>query len=225
MLPGLTLALAVAAAPAADPLVDVEGLHPSFGFDLRYATPDNFAGRQVYAEARCLLRASVAARMVKAQRWLDRHAPGHRLLFKDCYRPHSAQRILWDAVKGTPKAAYVANPGSTTGSIHSYGAAVDVTLADAAGEVDMGTPYDHLGKLAEPRHDAAHVAAGQLTPTHVERRRLLRRAMVEGGAMRSIPNEWWHFDAGTKAEVRARFERLDVPFDAVPRGGGRAPPR
>jgi D-alanyl-D-alanine dipeptidase len=210
----------------ASALVDLDGLHPLFLFDVRYATADNFFGKKVYAEARCLLRRPIAERMVAAQDWLTRHHPGLRLLFKDCYRPHSVQFVLWEAVKGTPRSAYVANPHSRTGSIHSYGAAVDLTLADADGhELDMGTPYDHLGPLAEPRRESEFLARGELTRAHLSRRLILRRAMREGARMKGIPNEWWHFEAGTKAEVRARYARLDVPFEAVPRGpGSRAAP-
>ena len=208
------------ATPDAAPLVDVAGLDARFVLDIRYATADNFFGEQVYPEARCILRRDVAKQVTKAQRWLDAHHPGLRLLFKDCYRPDPIQHVLWDAVKGTSKAAYVANPNTKTGSIHSYGAAVDLTLADAQGEeLDMGTPYDHLGKLAEPRHEARFLARGELTQAQVDRRLILRRAMTEGGGFVMINNEWWHFNAAPAAEVRKKYRRLSVPFEAVPRPG------
>lgn len=208
----------VCSTTVAPPLVDVLPLHPAFRADIRYATKDNFFGKAVYAEARCLLRPQVAARMVKAQTWLDQHHPGHGLLFKDCYRPHSVQFILWDAVKGTDQARYVANPHGKVGSIHSYGAAVDLTLVDREGrELDLGTPYDFLGRLAEPRHEAEYLKNGQLTPAQVENRRILRQAMKVGGGMHTIPNEWWHFDEAPRDEIRRRYQRLDFPFSAVPR--------
>jgi len=221
-----TLLLALSAAPpppeAPDPaiadLVDVLSLDARFKADVRYATEDNFFNKAVYPDARCILRKAVAARMIKAQDWLDKTRPGLHLLFKDCYRPHSVQFVLWDAVKGTNKAGYVANPNSPTGSIHSYGAAVDLTLVDDAGqELDMGTPYDFLGKLAEPRREAEYLKSGALGAAQVANRALLRRAMVEAGGMRAIPNEWWHFDEAPKAQIRRRYKRLDIPFSAVPR--------
>jgi D-alanyl-D-alanine dipeptidase len=197
-------------------LVDVQDLEPKILLDIRYATPDNFVGKKVYEEARCLLLRPIAEQMAAAQRWLDRHHPGHRLMMKDCYRPDGVQKIMWDAVRGTPKARYVANPGSKTGSIHSYGAAVDVTLADDGGrELDMGTAYDHLGRLAEPRHEEEYLRTGELSEAQVARRRILRRAMREGGNMRGILNEWWHFNAPEAA--RNKLVRLDVPFSAYPR--------
>ncbi len=212
----LALVLLIATTP---PLVDVAPLDPRWRLDIRYATKDNFFGRRVYPAARCLLRPSVAQRMKRAQAWLDAHHPGLRLLFKDCYRPHSVQFVLWNAVKGTPKSRYVANPHGRTGSIHSYGAAVDLTLADADGrELDMGTAYDHLGPRSQPRFEARYLASGQLTPAQIRNRRRLRRAMRHAG-MRGIRNEWWHFNEGTSRTVRRRYRRLDIPFSAVaPRG-------
>ncbi len=211
-----TIVVQPAPAFAGVDLVDVQKLDDRFGLDIKYATTDNFFGQKVYPVARCLLRPSVAQKMVAAQAWLDARHPGLRLLFKDCYRPHSVQHVLWNAVKGTPKARYVANPHRKTGSIHSYGAAVDLTLADAKGrELDMGTPYDHLGRLAQPRYEKRYLARGKLTKAQVRHRRILRKAMKHAG-MRGIRNEWWHFNEGTAKEVRRRYRRLDLSFDAIP---------
>lgn len=223
MLVSILLAL-VSASPAvksstagASLLVDVARLDPRFLFDIRYATHDNFFNTKVYPDARCVIRKEVGAKLVAAQAWLDQHHHGLRLLFKDCYRPNHVQFVLWDAVKGTPKAGYVADPNTRAGSMHSHAAAVDLTLADAAGkELDMGTPYDYLGRLAEPRHEKALLAAKKLTPEAVENRRVLREAMTQGGHMQAIPNEWWHFDDAPKAVVMKRYPKLDVPFSAVP---------
>lgn len=212
----LLLASFFVAAPASD-LVDVAALDTRFLLDIKYATSDNFFGKTVYPEARCILRKEVATMVVKAQRWLDAHHPGLRLMFKDCYRPQAVQHVLWNAVKGTPKARYVANPHTRTGSIHSYGAAVDLTLADADGrELDMGTPYDHLGKLAEPRHESRYLAEGKLTKAQVKNRKTLRVAMTKAG-FRIIRNEWWHFNAAPSKVIRKKYPRLDVPFSSVPR--------
>jgi D-alanyl-D-alanine dipeptidase len=213
---GAALMLAAMTATATTDLVDLSKLHPKFILDVRYATTDNFFGKKVYPVARCLLRPGPAQKLVRAQEWLDKHHPGLRLMLKDCYRPASIQFVLWDAVKGTPKSRYVANPYSRTGSIHSYGAAVDLTLADASGkELDMGTPYDHLGELAEPRKEKAFLTAGKLTRAQVDNRLILRSAMVKAG-FKTIPNEWWHFNDGSHEEVRARYEKLDVPLTDVP---------
>lgn len=208
----MTLALSAAAAD----LVDVSKLHPLFLLDVRYATEDNFFGKKVYPVGRCLLRSAPAEKLVRAQQWLEKNHPGLRLVLKDCYRPASIQFVLWDAVKGTPKSRYVANPNSKTGSIHSYGAAVDLTIADAKGkELDMGTEYDHLGELAEPRLEKQFLKEGKLTRAQVDNRLILRKAMRAAG-WKTIPNEWWHFNDGSHAEVRERYEKLDVSLTDVP---------
>lgn len=197
-------------------LVDVTTVEPKVMLDIRYATADNFTGQVLYPVARCVLRPEVAAMVKRAQAWLDAHAPGHVLLMKDCYRPERIQRRMWDVVKDTKMRGYVANPNSKTGSVHNYGAAVDLTLAKDGVELDMGTPYDHLGILSEPRHEARFVKEGKLTQAQVDNRVLLRRAMTEGGGFRSIPNEWWHFDALQGEALRKTYDKLDVPLEDVP---------
>lgn len=199
-----------------EPLVDIQTINPRFLLDIRYATPDNFAKVAAYPVARCVVRKSVAERMGEAQAWLDERHPGTVLMFKDCYRPDRVQRILYRAVRGTKMAAYVANPDTSTGSIHSYGAAVDLTLAREGKELAMGTAYDHLGKLAEPRHEARFLKQGKLTKLHIANREILRGAMKHA-RMRGLRNEWWHFNAGTSRQVRRRYTRLDVPLADVPR--------
>lgn len=213
----LLLALAVQTSTAPADLVDVPSMHPSYRVDIRYATADNFFGRKVYPEARCILIRPAAEALERARTWLETHHPELHLLLKDCYRPDPVQAVLWDAVKGTPKARYVANPHTRTGSIHAYGAAVDLTLAEADGEeLDMGTPYDHLGPLAEPRHEARYLREGKLNAEQLRNRKILRQAMRQAGFV-GLRNEWWHFNLGTSKQVRARYRRLSVPFSAVPR--------
>ena len=138
-------------------------------------------------------------------------------MLKDCYRPLAAQRRMWELVRATPKRRYVANPDSPTGSVHCRGAAVDVTVRGADGrELDMGTPYDFLGPLAEVRLEEEMVRAGKLTRTQVENRRLLRAAMREGGGFLATAREWWHFDALRGQALWARYPPLDRPLGARP---------
>ena len=213
--PPKAAAIPVTVPPHEEPLIDVSKLDPKLLFDMRYATADNFFGKVAYPVARCALRRSIGDRMVIAQRWLEAKHPGLRLMFKDCYRPDRVQRVLWAAVKGTPQAQYVSSPDTPVGSIHSYGAAVDLTLADAAGkELDMGTPYDFLGPLAEPRMEPKQLRAGELTAEQVKNRRILRKAM-QHVSMRMVHHEWWHFDGGTAKDVRKKYSRLDVPLEAI----------
>lgn len=200
----------------ASALVDIKQVEPKVQLDIRYATADNFTGQVLYPVARCILRPEVAQMVKRAQAWLDTNAAGNVLVMKDCYRPEHIQHRMWDVVKDTKMRGYVANPNSKTGSVHNYGAAVDLTLSHDNKELDMGTPYDHLGILSEPRHEARFVAEGKLTQAQVNNRLILRRAMTEGGGFRAISNEWWHFDALQGQALRKKYEKLDVPLEDVP---------
>ena len=61
----LGLEVLLAAPPRAD-LVDAARLVPDAVLDVRYASADNFVGRRLYPEARCLLRRPVAERLARA---------------------------------------------------------------------------------------------------------------------------------------------------------------
>lgn len=213
----LSLALAVSSGAEAIDLVDMARREPGILLDIRYATSDNFAHKQLYPIARCLLRSAVADQIVAAQNWLDHHAPGSRLLLKDCYRPTSIQRQMWELLRGTRLAGYVAAPDTSEhkdcgGSVHNYGAAVDAVLSKDGHEIDMGTAYDYFGKLAAPRDEERFLSEGKLTVAHVAARHVLRDAMVRGGHFYPIPNEWWHFDAHRGARLCTLYSQLDVPL-------------
>jgi D-alanyl-D-alanine dipeptidase len=191
------LALALAAGgPAAPPgLVDATALVPDAVLDVRYATDDNFLHRRLYPAARCLLLRPVAERLARAAARL--RAEGFRLRIHDCYRPLSVQREMWAAF---PRKGYVADPAR--GSSHNRAAAVDVSLATAAGgDVEMPTPYD-----AFERRAWADATAG-VSPAARRHRDLLRAAMEREG-FRVNRMEWWHYDA---PEAR-RARLLDVPL-------------
>lgn len=196
-------------------LVDVAACDTRVGLDIKYATADNFSGCVQYPVARCLLRPRVAQQLRAVQDALDTQQRGMRLLLKDCYRPVSIQRALYDSVAGTSKARYVANPNRPGSAVHTFGAAVDLTLVDKNGaELDMGTAYDFLGPLAEPRLATKFLAAGKLTQTHIDNRELLC-SLMRGAGFVPISNEWWHFDALQGRALRARYTPLDVALDTV----------
>jgi D-alanyl-D-alanine dipeptidase len=208
-------------------LVDVQTLDSTILVHLAYSTADNFIGENVYGSLKsCYLRREAAEMLVKAQQLLSKRHSGYRLLVYDGLRPRHIQQVMWDVVKGTPKAKYVASPNP--GSIHNHGAAVDLTIADSSGQpLDMGTPFDYMDVKAQPRYESYFadsgliekanldvsikkqirddiVKLGPLTTKSLENRKLLRKVMVEAGFL-TIPNEWWHFNAFDKTEVRKRF--------------------
>ena len=175
--------------------------------DLRYATANNFVGRDLYSPHDCAwLHVEAAAALERAVAWLAVHAPGLRPLVLDALRPQRVQQQLWDALEGTDLRLYLADPAR--GSIHSYGMALDITLVDADGvELDMGTGFDDMTELSHPALEEGFVLAGRLTGHQLANRRLLRTAMLQAGFL-GIKTEWWHFDCGDRDLVRATFRRV-----------------
>ncbi|GGB96872.1 M15 family metallopeptidase [Pseudoduganella buxea] len=175
--------------------------------DLRYASGDNFVGRDLYSPLDCAwLHREAAAAIERTVAWLAARRPDHTLLILDALRPHRVQEQLWDALAGTELRMYLADP--VRGSIHSYGMAVDVTIVDGAGrELDMGTGFDDMSERSHPALEAELLARGALTPGQVANRQLLRDAMFQAGFV-GINSEWWHFDCGDRAVVRATFTRV-----------------
>lgn len=162
-----------------DDFVDVAPLVPDAVLDLRYATPHNFTGKQVYPKARCELRRAVAVKLVRAAKAL--RAQDRRLLIWDCYRPQSIQELFWKLV---PDERYVANPRK--GSRHSRGAAIDLGLVDKDGHaVALPTEFDDF-TVAAHRDRALRGERG------IEARRLETAMQAAGFA--GMPTEWWHFD-------------------------------
>lgn len=180
---------------------------PNLSVDLRYATANNFVGRNFYGNTDCAyLRREAANALDVAAQWLTQHLPGTRLRVLDALRPQHVQEALYQELAGTPLAMYLANP--IKGSIHSFGMAVDVTLLDADGaELDMGSGFDEMTLLSHPDHEAEHLALGHLSVQHLIHRGWLRAAMRQAG-FHSIHSEWWHFDFGDRDTVRRDLPRV-----------------
>lgn len=181
-------------------LADVAVAIPDAVLDLRYATAANLTGAPLYPVARCWLRVEAVDRLAEAAAAL--RADGYRLVLWDCYRPASVQRLLWERV---PDPRFVARPvfddqgRPLSGSVHSRGGAVDVSLADRDGQpVPMPTDHDDFS--------AAASGAAATGPARVNLRAL--RAAMRGAGYRGIGSEWWHFEAagGTRPPL------LDEPL-------------
>jgi D-alanyl-D-alanine dipeptidase len=175
--------------------------------DLRYASPDNFVGRDLYSPFDCAwLHVDAAAALERVVAWLAAQRPGHTALVLDALRPQRVQQQLWDALEGTGLQMYLANP--ERGSIHSYGMALDITILDEHGrELDMGTGFDDMTELSHPALEEVFLHSGALLDAQVANRRLLREAMFQAGFV-GINTEWWHFDCGDRNLVRQSFRRV-----------------
>jgi D-alanyl-D-alanine dipeptidase len=197
------------------PIESVPG-HPDFRrlgaidglvIDLRYATPDNFMGVDLYSPHDCAwIHRDGAALLERVVASLRKSHPSLRLVVLDALRPQRVQERIWSVVAGTAMEPYLANP--ERGSIHSFGMAVDVALAKADGAMlDMGTPFDDLTERSHPALEARFLASKELTRAHVANRTVLREAMTNAG-WRGISTEWWHFDGGDRQRIRAEYARV-----------------
>jgi len=176
--------------------------------DLRYATPNNFVGQNMYGEFnKAFLHQIAAEKLTKALRNLQGINPKYKFVIFDALRPRSVQYVLWNKVKGTDREKYVANP--TGGSIHNFGFALDLSILDETGRgLDMGTDFDDFSPLAQPLLENQFLKAGKLTDRQINTRRILRKVM-EGAGFVQLPLEWWHFDALPSVEVKAKYKMVE----------------
>ncbi|TXK76459.1 M15 family metallopeptidase [Mesonia sp. K4-1] len=162
-------------------LTNLEEVSKDFTFDIKYATEDNFLEKKIYDCSKCLLLPKVADALIAANNYFCEF--GYQIKLFDCYRPLSAQKVMWDIF---PNAMYVANPYKNK-SVHNRAAAVDLTLVDFDDcELDMGTTYDFFGK-------EAHQDNFNLPEVVLQNRKLLREGMKKFG-FNPIRTEWWHYD-------------------------------
>jgi D-alanyl-D-alanine dipeptidase len=150
------------------------------------------------------VRAGVADRLRRAQA----EAPsGISLLVIEGFRPLWLQRFYfeeyldelraehpdWDPHRLRDFASrYVAPPDIVPP--HSTGGAVDVTLADASGELDLGT---RVNASPEESGGACFTVAPGLRPEAATNRALLGRLM-EGAGFVNYGTEWWHWSYGDR---------------------------
>ncbi|GAB3799379.1 hypothetical protein GCM10028819_22560 [Spirosoma humi] len=192
-------------------LVDVQKVDPTILVELKYSTTDNFVGKDVYGDlTRAYMQPMAAQKLAEASKYLQAHHPNLRLLVYDAARPRSAQWKLWNALPELPeneRQKYVADPRK--GSIHNYGCAVDLTVANQDGKpLDMGTKYDFFGELAYPSREAELLKSGKLTQQQIDNRQILRTAMRQGG-FSPIEFEWWHFNALSREKAKMVFRIVD----------------
>lgn len=187
-------------------LVDIQTIIPDLLIDLRYSTLNNFMHTDVYGELeKVYLQPEVADKLKLVQDYLKEKDSSLTLLIFDGVRPRSVQQIMWDTVD-IPlyrRGKFVSNPKN--GSLHNYGAAVDISLAKNTGEeLDMGTPYDDTSTLAYPEREAYFLKTGELTAEQFTNRQLLREVMRKGGFWH-IQTEWWHFNAMNREQAKGKY--------------------
>lgn len=173
---------------------------PDFDLEiaLAYASADNVTGQAIYHRAEAQLHPKAAEALKRASALAA--AIGLRFKIFDAYRPVEAQWRLWQAF---PDPHFVADPRS--GSNHSRGIAVDLTLVEAESgeELDMGTGFDDFRPLA-------HHGRSDL-PVTVQKNRAILLGLMTAAGWDWNRYEWWHYQL---------FDPLDYPLlqdAAVPR--------
>lgn len=174
-------------------LCEMKAAEDDLDIDMVYATDRTFTGSAVYGRAACFLLPEAAGLLRKAV--AIARPLGLRLKVLDAFRPAEAQWVLWNH---TPNPEFIADP--RRGSPHSMGAAVDLTLVDAASgdELDMGTPFDDLRALSH------HGVTEGISPQAQDNRLRLLGIMTAAG-FDFYRNEWWHYQL---FNARARYPVL-----------------
>ena len=168
------------------------------------------------------IRSGALDRLRHAGQALRHREPGLHLLVLETYRSLARQRKGYEH--------YLAEFGRTRPELdrdalmeyvhlhvavpdvagHPTGGAIDLTLADESGPLDMGSTY---GDFSTPLY---HAFAEGTTKAQRANRMLLRQVMVEAG-FAPFTGEWWHFSYGDREwaaiwnQRAALYEQLEEP--------------
>lgn len=162
-------------------LVRVTDYIPGIAVELKYATEDNFTGKQIYEFTDAYLRYGTVKKLAAVQ--ADLQEQGYGLKIWDGFRPVAAQFTLWEVY---PDSRFVANP-NVGYSNHCRGNTVDVTLIDldTGEELEMPTAFDEFSSLADRNYS-------DCTAEAAENARLMENLMQAWG-FSPYWSEWWHF--------------------------------
>ena len=191
-------------------LIDIATLDSSILVELKYATTDNFMGMNLYGKLKkAFLQEDVAEKLVNAQKYLKEINPEYSIIVYDAARPKSIQQKMWDTLKITSKEKlkFVAFPDY--GSLHNYGAAVDVSIVDEnQNPLDMGCDFDNMTELAGSVNEEELLKAGKLNSEQIKNRKLLRKVMYHAGFW-NIQTEWWHFNACKLEVAKEKYKLIE----------------
>lgn len=210
-------------------LVDVKTMEGAEDIivELKYSTPYNFVGKDMYRDLdKAYLTPDFARKVIRAQQILRRYNPQLTLLIYDAARPISVQRYMRKLVEGTKFQDFVAD--GTKGGRHNYGVAVDLTIATNQGvPLDMGAGFDDFTDAAAVKgtsdtNDQANrnikvyteyvnglVKRGLISAEAAKNRLLLINIMIEA-ELYPYRREWWHYEELTPmSEIRQKRRLLN----------------
>ncbi|MDN4071848.1 M15 family metallopeptidase [Fictibacillus terranigra] len=166
------------------------------------------------AENDCFLRKGTVEKLIKAANYLPQNL---KLVIFDGWRSYETQFAIYEAIKAHLEtrnltkekmqeeiSKYVAIPTRDLNkpAPHLTGGAVDLTIADENGWLDMGTDFDDFTEKAQLEwYEKKHQLTRQEEAIR-DNRRLLRKVM-EGAGFVSNSEEWWHYDYGNRRWANA----------------------
>lgn len=179
-------------------LVDLEELIPGIVLDIRYATENNFTGKQMYSQAKAYLRAPVAKAISEIQAELAEK--NLALKIYDAYRPYAVTLYFWEVQHDS---CFVAVPWR--GSPHNKGYAVDLSIIDktTGEEIQMPTGFDSFT-------DAAATAYPDLPEEVLANRAILVDVMTSHNFTIN-EDEWWHYNYRWKD----KYPIMDISFEEL----------
>ncbi len=188
----------------ASSLVDVTMMKRPPLEEIRYATPYNFTGTQLYPFPAAYVCRELIPCLEAVQKELAKRGLGLKIY--DGYRPLPVQQKMWNLIHN---ARYVSNPAVSRGR-HTRGTAVDVTLIDKQGNpLPMPSNFDEFSTRAAVAYTGG-------TDEQRRNRALLQSVMTRHGFL-SYPDEWWHFDF----HGWEMFEPLSIGFSHLPSDSSR----
>lgn len=160
------------------------------------------------------LRETVAEKIIRVARRLP--ADLHLVLI-DGWRSYEMQSFIYDeTIKGfvlqgysqhkieEEIVKYVAFPAKSLDNPapHYSGGAIDLTIADEKGWIDMGTGFDDFTDKASSDYYESDQELAETDRKIRDNRRYLKKLMEEEDFVYN-PTEWWHYSFGERAWARA----------------------
>ena len=190
-------------------LTKLSDIDKSIKVDLVNSNKDNnFFKMNFYGHLNeCYLQNEIVYKLKKAQSLLKLKHQNMSLLLMDCARPRSVSWKMYHKLQGTPFERYVANP--KTGSMHNYGAAVDITIVDSNGShLDMGMNPFYKNRFQLLYAITKNKLSSSLSEEQSANRLLLKSIMEQAG-FKPIKLEWWHFNGFSKEVIRQRYDIIE----------------
>ncbi len=179
-------------------LVALDSYIPGIQLDIRYATTNNFTGKQLYNQPGAFLRKPVAEALKNVQKELNKKGLGLKIY--DAYRPYDVTVQFYELYRDS---VFVASPFN--GSRHNRGTTVDLSVINlkTGKELAMPTPFDDFT-------EKAHIDYRNLPAGVIKNRDLLKNIMHKHG-FRVYADEWWHYDH----QNWRKYPVMDIPFELL----------